>query len=152
PELCDGLDNDCNGQIDDGDPGGGGDCDTGIPGVCGPGIEACEGGAIACVANVAPSAEACNGLDDDCDGVADDGNPNGGGACNTGQPGVCGPGTLACTGGAVMCQSNVGAAPVETCGNGLDDNCNGVVDDGCGCPFGLCQTPGVPQVDGCDPC
>ena len=37
-------------------------------------------------------------------------------------------------------------------GNGLDDNCNGQVDEGCGCPFGLCQTPGQPMINGCDPC
>lgn len=99
-----------------------------------------------------PSEETCNGQDDDCDGVADDGNPGGGAACNTGLPGICGPGTQACQGGALVCNQNVGAG-AEVCGNGLDDDCDGMVDEGCGgCPFGLCESPGLPQVNGCDPC
>ena len=40
----------------------------------------------------------------------------------------------------------------ETCGNGLDEDCNGTADDGCGCPFDLCSSPGSPQTPGCDPC
>jgi Notch-like protein len=154
-ESCNGLDDDCNGEADDGNPGGGGACNTGMAGVCSAGTNQCTGGALGCVANVAPSAETCNNADDDCNGVIDNGNPGGGGACNTGLPGVCGPGTLACVGGGLSCQQNQGAAPDETCGNGLDDDCNGQVDDGCGggpCPFGLCTAMGIPQVNGCDPC
>mgnify|MGYP003331251583 CR=1 FL=1 len=41
--------------------------------------------------------ERCNGLDDDCDGVVDNGNPGGNQACNTGQLGVCAAGTTAYT-------------------------------------------------------
>ncbi|TFH19469.1 MAG: hypothetical protein E4H03_13815, partial [Myxococcales bacterium] len=51
PEICDGKDNDCGGQIDEGNPGGGGTCSTGGLGVCSPGIEQCIGGAIECVAD-----------------------------------------------------------------------------------------------------
>ncbi len=151
-ETCDNLDNDCNGMIDDGNPEGGGACNTGMAGVCLTGVEQCEAGALNCVPDVAASPEVCNGLDDDCDGTPDDGNPGGGNACVTGMPGICGSGTNTCTGGAVVCTQNVPAAAVETCGNGLDDDCNGTPDDGCGCPFTLCESPGLPQVPGCDPC
>jgi hypothetical protein len=75
-----------------------------------------------------PQAETCNGVDDDCDGMVDEGNPGGGTSCATGQLGVCGAGTTACTGGAVVCASNVAPAS-EQC-NGYDDDCNGVIDDG----------------------
>jgi hypothetical protein len=131
-ETCNGLDDDCDGLVDDGNPGGGGACPTGLPGACGQGVEACSGGVLVCQALVAPSQEKCNGVDDDCNGLVDDGNPGGGQFCATGLPGVCSSGTTLCQGGVVVCSQNVAAAAAETCGNGLDDNCNGVVDDGCG--------------------
>ena len=128
PEVCDGLDNNCNGQVDEGNPGGNAACSTGLLGVCAAGTTACTAGALKCSQNVQPSAEICNGLDDDCNGVVDNGNPGGGVACNTGLLGVCAAGTTACTGGSVKCNENVLPSP-ETC-NGLDDNCNGLIDEG----------------------
>ncbi|HEY0881397.1 MAG TPA: MopE-related protein, partial [Archangium sp.] len=52
------------------------------------------------------AAETCDGADNNCSGAADEGNPGGGGACSTGQPGVCSAGTRACTGGMLVCQRN----------------------------------------------
>ena len=70
-EICDNKDNNCNGTTDEGDPGGGGACVTGKLGVCAAGIKHCQGGAIVCVQTTASSAEKCDNLDNDCDGVTD---------------------------------------------------------------------------------
>ncbi|MBK6512522.1 MAG: putative metal-binding motif-containing protein [Polyangiaceae bacterium] len=40
-EICDGLDNNCDGTPDDGDPGAGLTCSTGLLGVCAAGTTAC---------------------------------------------------------------------------------------------------------------
>ena len=72
-ELCDGRDNDCDGTADDGNPGGGGSCDTGQPGICAAGTEQCQGGTLVCANDSAPEPEQCGtGIDEDCDGSIDE--------------------------------------------------------------------------------
>jgi hypothetical protein len=53
--------------------GGGGTCMTGQLGICGDGTMQCQNGALACVPLNMAQPEACNGLDDDCDGDTDEG-------------------------------------------------------------------------------
>ncbi|NOZ85002.1 MAG: hypothetical protein GXP49_01820 [Deltaproteobacteria bacterium] len=73
-EKCDNLDNNCDGNVDEGNPEGNSPCDTGEQGVCASGHTFCQGGALNCVRDVEPSKEICNGQDDDCNGQVDDGN------------------------------------------------------------------------------
>ncbi len=149
-EICDGIDNDCNGTVDDGDPGGGSPCDTGMPGACAAGTTACVMGETTCTADAPGTAESCNGVDDDCNGSIDDGNPGGGAACNTGMQGVCATGSQQCSNGALSCVQTMNAG-AEQCGDGLDNNCDGSVDEGCGCAHDQCAT-GAALEDGCTGC
>ncbi|MFZ4738116.1 MAG: MopE-related protein [Bradymonadia bacterium] len=140
-EVCDGRDNDCDGTIDEGDPGGGGQCDSGQPGICGPGIRHCVNGALVCVRNQNPAAEVCDGVDNNCDGRVDDGNPGGLQACDTGRLGVCEDGITQCRGGRVVCDQRVGESN-EAC-DGLDNNCDGVLDEGNPGGAADCVIPGA---------
>lgn len=127
-EICDGADNDCDTVADDGNPGGGIPCNTGLCGNCAPGTTTCTSGVIQCIQNVSPSVEICDGQDNNCNCTVDEGNPGGGGACNTGLLGVCALGTLNCVSGSLSCTQNVASSP-EVC-DGQDNNCNGSVDEG----------------------
>ena len=185
-EICNGLDDDCNGAVDD-VPGANvaccpsGKCGVGI---CTAGSMQCSGGALQCVGGQGPRPEVCNSLDDDCNGKVDD-LPTIGKPC-TGQngcPGVlacdtmkmmvvcqaaqnckppmcsddpsfgkpccsnnpndasclalplpCLPGKFACANGNLTCQGVVG--PMAEACNCKDDNCNGIVDDNAFCPPG----------------
>ena len=86
-EICDnGLDDDCNGQIDDGcscRPGDVQPCFQGPPGYanvggCTMGTQTCEGTTEfghwgPCEGGIFPTPEVCDALDNDCNGCADDG-------------------------------------------------------------------------------
>jgi len=127
-EVCDGIDNDCSGTVDDNIPGLGAVCSTGLLGVCAAGTHSCKNGIIDCFADVLASAEICDALDNDCDGMVDDNIAGVGGPCDTGQLGACSKGTQTCIGGMPMCPQNVQSKP-ETCNN-IDDDCNGQIDEG----------------------
>ncbi len=155
PESCDDLDNNCDGMVDNGIAGTGGNCSTGAPGVCSAGTLSCQDGVVDCFPVTPSSPELCDGLDNDCDGTVDEGNPEGGVTCSTGQLGACGMGTLNCVGGALVCQSTA-VATTEVC-DGLDNNCNGQVDDGivgagqmCSCGGTSACANGVLKCQGCN--
>lgn len=95
--------------------------------VCRPAVDACD------------RAEVCDGTSTDC--PADGGNEGGGAACSTGKPGVCADGTTVCASGQVTCSPNT-AATTEVCGDTLDNDCDGTVDNGC-CVATTCQAEGV---------
>ncbi len=125
-ESCNGLDDDCDGVVDQGNPGGGAACGNNV-GSCLPGRQTCTAGALVCTGGTGPTAEVCNGLDDDCNGTPDDGDPGGGASCGL-SVGACTPGMQHCTGGSISCIGGNGPT-LEVC-NMVDDDCNGVVDDG----------------------
>ncbi|MBI5517746.1 MAG: DUF4114 domain-containing protein [Deltaproteobacteria bacterium] len=53
--------------------GGGDRCDTGELGVCATGVRQCRTGMLACVRVTGPGVERCDGLDNDCNAMVDDG-------------------------------------------------------------------------------
>ncbi|MDI1437192.1 MopE-related protein, partial [Polyangium sorediatum] len=137
PETCNNVDDDCDGVIDNGNPGGDAPCNTALPGACAAGHTTCSSGSLICMADITPGAqmETCNGVDDDCDGTLDEDVPGVGMPCDTALPGVCAAGTTTCKDGATPCEPNVPPSPEVA--DGLDNDCNGMVDDGLALGKGL---------------
>jgi hypothetical protein len=140
PEKCDDIDNDCNGQSDDGNPQGGAACSTGGFGPCAPGLQQCLAGQLECVSTTEPTEEICNGIDDDCDEVIDNGQNPCGGACELvemlqapcdGRDGdACPEGEWQCAGPNDVTCSDTTPTQIEQCNN-VDDDCDGTIDEGC---------------------
>ena len=161
-EVCNGIDDDCDGIADDGltfltyytDADGdnyGSSSATGVSS-CSP-VAGSVTNNLDCNDNSASinpaSAEICNGIDDDCDGNADDGltfttyyadadGDNYGNVASSTQ--TCNGAPSGYVSNSNDCDDNntaVNPAATEVC-NSIDDNCDGVTDEGCG----GCGAPG----------
>jgi MYXO-CTERM domain-containing protein len=100
-------------------------CNTGLPGVCAVGRIVCTETGPICERVVDPSAEICDGLDNDCDGIVDE--LDGSNCTVEGQTGRCAVGVRTCSGASEACEPLYGPMP-EIC-NGLDDDCDGTTDN-----------------------
>ncbi|MBW1811347.1 MAG: fibronectin type III domain-containing protein, partial [Deltaproteobacteria bacterium] len=152
--ICDGLDNDCDDSVDE---------DLTGPlcvlqlGVCADSRRVCAGagGFVACDATVYGSdyqldEALCDDLDNDCDGLTDEDCP-----CVQGETKDCSFNEGECVAGTQVCDQNgvwgvcSGVLPSDEECDGLDNDCNTVVDDldGPACPLqnGVC-------VDSTQPC
>ncbi|HET8935954.1 MAG TPA: MopE-related protein [Polyangiales bacterium] len=89
-------------------------------------------------------AEMCNGADDDCDGKLDEKDPALGRECGENR-GACRPGNVRCIAGMLQCVGDKGPQ-LEQC-NGVDDDCDGEIDNNAACPDqtacieGACRNP-----------
>lgn len=156
PELCNGIDDDCDGMTDELFPTKGNACNNSRLGICRlDGQIICNpSNPNAVICSVSPSimpppaarAETCNAMDDNCDGSTDEVSALGTcpfvgvGRCQVGGQPNC------MNGGQVTCPTmgDLSRATTETC-NMMDDDCNGQTDDMGTCPLvgnGRCQVGG----------
>ena len=161
-ELCNNLDDDCDGLTDEDFPQKGEPCDGDDKDFCMEGVYVCsaDGTALYCTDTTGDDPEICNNIDDDCDGVTD----NGSSLCPPASFSLCDGDVLVSHSGQGTCVAGTCSYPIvskELCAWGCESgqckpcspSCAGVLcgDDGCGgscgqCPDGAPLNPAHNQV------
>ncbi|HSA59199.1 MAG TPA: MopE-related protein, partial [bacterium] len=146
--TCDGVDDDCDGSVDEDFASTPTSC--GIGECAATGATSCVGGTVqdSCTAGTPAADDAtCDGIDDDCDGTSDEDYVSTATSCGVGE--CSATGTTSCVGGTVQdsCTAGTPAADDATC-DGLDNDCDGSVDEDytstpTSCGTGACAATGV---------
>ena len=119
PEQCDGIDNDCNGQIDERIINS---CGSSNIGACKYGDTICSENESLCVNVIIPTAEACDNIDNNCNGQIDE---NIFQPCST----ICERGVKQCNAGQ-WGNCNARLPSQENCDD-IDNDCDGEIDETC---------------------
>jgi hypothetical protein len=146
--VCDGVDEDCNGETDEDYVVAPTTC--GVGACASTGVATCVGGAVedSCAPGAGTASDVtCDGVDDNCDGATDEGYAATTTTCGLGA--CAATGTLTCVGGATedSCAPGTAAADDTLCDD-VDNDCDGTTDEEyvpevTGCGVGACSAFGM---------